>query len=241
MYEFVRVIYQNLRDVFVDDFVHVGGDEVDMSCWDKSKKITDWRKRHNISSSVGLFEFFETRLLEIVENVGSTPVVWQEVFNLNLTLTASTIIDVWKGFDRKTMEDATRSGFKVILSGCWYLDFLDSNWEKFYSCNPRNFTGPKGLLLGGHASMWGEHVDASNFISRVWPRASAVAERLWTGDVSIAQANVAKRISVFRCRMVQQGFSAQPTSPGVCPHEVSYQYSLRNSDGMASILGRQEL
>lgn len=223
MYEFIKVMYQDLRDVFVDDFVHVGGDEVDLSCWDESKDIVDWKKQHNISSSVELFELFEKRLLEIVEKVGRTPVVWQEAFNLNLTLTASTIIDVWKGFDRKTIEDATRSGFKVILSGCWYLDFLSSDWEKFYSCNPGNFTGPIALLLGGHASMWGEHVDASNFMSRVWPRASAVAERLWTGDVSIAQANVKQRISVFRCRMVQQGFNAQPIGPGFCAHEISYE------------------
>ena len=67
-------------------------------------------------------------------------------------------------------------------------------------------------------------VHISNFISRVWPRASAVAERLWTGDVIIggARESISSRIHRFRCLMVQLGFAAGPTGPGVCPHEVPY-------------------
>ena len=64
----------------------------------------------------------------------------------------------------------------------------------------------------------------SNFISRVWPRASAVAERLWTGDVVVggAKETISSRIHRFRCLMVRLGFAAAPTGPGVCPHEVPY-------------------
>ena len=50
-------------------------------------------------------------------------------------------------------------------------------------CDPRNFEGTpaqKKLVIGGHGAIWGEAVDATNFITRVWPRLAAVAERLWT-------------------------------------------------------------
>lgn len=226
-YTFVQKIYEDLKSIFPDNFVHVGGDEVWMSekCWLEDPQIASWMKEHGMSNeTVQLYEYFETRLLQIVADLNKTPIVWQEVFNLNLTITPNTIVDVWKGFDRYTIQNATKQGYQVILSGCWYLDHLGDTWETYYRCNPRNFTGNKDLLIGGHASMWGEHVDASNFISRVWPRASAAAERLWTGDVEEGPSNnIAYRIDKFRCHMVQHGFAAGPTGPGSCPREVSYE------------------
>lgn len=51
--------------------------------------------------------------------------------------------------------------------------------------------------------MWSEFVDGSNSISRLWPRASAVAERLWSkkdlNDVQEAKF----RLDEHRCRMLR--------------------------------------
>lgn len=224
-WHFVANIYKDLDAMFPDWFVHVGGDEVWMSeaCWLQDPSIAIWMKDHGMEETVELYEYFETKLLFIVDQFCKTPIVWQEVFDLNLTIPKNTVVDVWKGFDKYSIQNATNQGYRVILSGCWYLDHLKETWQSFYECDPLNFTSSnKDLMIGGHASMWGEHCDASNFISRVWPRASSAAEKLWHGTSKSAASTIAERISNFRCRMVQMGFAAGPTGPGVCPTEVAY-------------------
>ena len=226
-YQFISDIYQDLDENFPDEMVHLGGDEVQLSeaCWLTDPSIAKWMENHGMGNrTVELYEYFEIHLLESISGLHKTPIVWQEVFNLNLTIPKNTIIDVWKGFDRYTIQNATNQGHRVILSGCWYLDHLDQTWQKFYECDPLNFTSAnKELMIGGHASMWGEHCDASNFVSRVWPRASSAAERLWHGTKDKKAADsVAQRIHNFRCRMLRMGFAAGPTGPGVCPTEVAY-------------------
>eukprot|EP00532_Pseudo-nitzschia_australis_P001283 CAMPEP_0168197980 /NCGR_PEP_ID=MMETSP0139_2-20121125/21496_1 /TAXON_ID=44445 /ORGANISM="Pseudo-nitzschia australis, Strain 10249 10 AB" /LENGTH=327 /DNA_ID=CAMNT_0008122573 /DNA_START=17 /DNA_END=1001 /DNA_ORIENTATION=+ len=195
-FDLIEAIYKDLNDVFPDEFVHVGGDEVEFNCWLKDPSIFDWMKAHGMGNrTVELYEYFETRMLKIVGKFQKTPIVWQEVFDLNLSIPQNTIIDVWKGFDQHAIQNATK----------------------------------------------GEAVDASNFVSRVWPRASAVAERLWHGNVtqSGAMDSISDRIHAFRCRMVLQGFAAGPTRPGFCPAEVGY-HSLLPSSPSKNECGSEE-
>lgn len=71
--------------------------------------------------------------------------------------------------------------------------------------------------MGGEACMWAEVVDSSNVISRIWPRASAAAERLWSDKKVTDIKNAEQRLEEHTCRMKQRGIDAQPPNgPGFC-------------------------
>lgn len=59
------------------------------------------------------------------------------------------------------------------------------------------------VCFKGEACLWGEYVDGANSISRFWPRAGAVAERLWSeskwNDVEEAKF----RLEDHRCRLLR--------------------------------------
>ena len=75
-------------------------------------------------------------------------------------------------------------------------------------------------VVGGHAAMWGEATDVTNLLSRVWPRASAVAERLWAPPRSAASdASILGRMHAHRCLLLRRGIAASPV--GTLGHDTA--------------------
>ncbi len=71
--------------------------------------------------------------------------------------------------------------------------------------------------------MWGEYTDMTNAIPKTWPRAAAIAERLWS-EVTPAAADQLERVEArlhhHRCRLLAMGLDAEPLGPGYCPQDV---------------------
>ena len=57
--------------------------------------------------------------------------------------------------------------------------------------------------MGGEGCMWGEWVDTTNLMSRTWPRAAVVAERLWSPATATDLNSMKNRLEVHRCRMIK--------------------------------------
>eukprot|EP01024_Parvocaulis_polyphysoides_P017767 TRINITY_DN17840_c1_g2_i3.p1 TRINITY_DN17840_c1_g2~~TRINITY_DN17840_c1_g2_i3.p1 ORF type:complete len:434 (+),score=84.49 TRINITY_DN17840_c1_g2_i3:493-1794(+) len=124
------------------------------------------------------------------------------------------------------LEVIVKKGLHALLSAPWYLDLIEygEQWKKYYVVDPQDIDATiaqKKLILGGETCLWGEYVDVTNFLSRAWPRASAVAERLWSSakvrDVDAAGERLIEHV----CRMRARGFPVEPVRPGFCPLDVT--------------------
>ncbi|CAF4068879.1 unnamed protein product, partial [Adineta steineri] len=71
-------------------------------------------------------------------------------------------------------------------------------------------------ILGGEACVWAEFVDSTNLLTTLWPRASAVAERLWSAASVNKSEDAQFRLDVHRCRLLRRGIPAQTILPGYC-------------------------
>ncbi|XP_029797072.1 beta-hexosaminidase subunit beta [Suricata suricatta] len=140
-------------------------------------------------------------------------------------LLPGTVVQVWKNpAYREELRAVTAAGFPVILSAPWYLDWISygQDWRNYYNVDPLNFEGSqeqKKLVIGGEACLWGEFVDATNLTPRLWPRASAIGERLWSPEDIKGIEKAYNRLTVHRCRMVRRGIAAEPLFTGYCNHE----------------------
>ena len=102
----------------------------------------------------------------------------------------------------------------MVLSAPWYLNYISygSDWTKYYTVNPSAFGGDTrqaALVSGGELCLWGEFVNSMNAVPRLWPRASAPAEVLWSAEENRDNARVlkdaAERLTEHECRMMARG------------------------------------
>ncbi|XP_069024580.1 beta-hexosaminidase subunit beta isoform X1 [Embiotoca jacksoni] len=227
-YDFMNKFFQEISDVFPDAYVHLGGDEVDFTCWKSNPDIRMFMVEQGFGQDYGKLEsFYIQRLLDIVTATKKGYVIWQEVFDNGVKLKQDTIIHVWKGNQQQyqsEMANVTSSGYQTLLSTPWYLNRISygQDWYGFYKVDPQDFKGTdaqKKLVIGGEACLWGEYVDGTNLTPRLWPRASAVAERLWSAKDVTDISDAFNRLSVHRCRMVERGIPAEPLFTSYCPRE----------------------
>ncbi|XP_057210981.1 beta-hexosaminidase subunit beta isoform X2 [Triplophysa rosa] len=227
-YEFMAQFFKEISTVFPDAYVHLGGDEVDFSCWKSNPDIQRFMEQQSFGTDYSKLEsFYIQRLLDIVTTTKKGYMVWQEVFDNGVKLKEDTVVEVWIGNKmEEELQNVTRAGFTTILSAPWYLDWISygQDWQRYYKVEPLSFPGTdeqKKLVIGGEACLWGEYVDATNLTPRLWPRASAVAERLWSDAKVTDLGNAYERLAQHRCRMVKRGIPAEPLFVGHCRHEYN--------------------
>nr|CAB3252625.1 beta-hexosaminidase subunit alpha [Phallusia mammillata] len=225
-YTFVEGLFTEVKSVFHDQYIHLGGDEVSFNCWKSNPDITKWMALQNITGDYATLEsVYIQQILDISASVGYSYIVWQEVIDNGVKVKNDTVVEVW--INNKPDEElakVTAKGYRALLAAPWYLDYISTgeDWQKYYLYEPSNFNGTdaqKQLLMGGEACLWGEYVDGTNVTPRLWPRASAVAERLWSAEDVNDVEEATPRLNQHRCRMIRRGIPAEPLRPGYCTHE----------------------
>lgn len=208
-------ILSDFSKIFKYKFVHLGGDEVDTSCWTSTPRIARWLHKHGMNETQA-YQYFVLRAQKIALSHGYDIVNWEETFNsFGNKLSRKTVVHNWLGGG--VAEQVVAAGLRCIVSNQdkWYLDHLDTTWQDFYMNEPLKIISnisQQRLVIGGEVCMWGETVDGSDIEQTIWPRAAAAAERLWTPYDNLAKdpEQVTERLAHFRCLLNQRGVAAAP-------------------------------
>ncbi|KAI6191492.1 Beta-N-acetylhexosaminidase [Aphelenchoides bicaudatus] len=235
-YKFLKSFFDEILSVFPERFIHLGGDEVSfwLECWKGNPKIRDFMERKGMGDNFTQLEDYhygklQDLMRELFGNDETARMIfWQEVFQFNNPY-PNAIAHLWQLSEddlKKSIQDLTSKGHQVIVSSGWYLNYIQygKDYDKYYYHDIRNFNGTeeqKKMVLGGIAAVWGEFINSANVETVLWPRASAVAERLWSNIKSTPSADDAwPRLHEHSCRLTQRGFRMIPLNgPDYCPTE----------------------
>uniref|UniRef100_A0A8C9TJM5 Beta-hexosaminidase n=1 Tax=Scleropages formosus TaxID=113540 RepID=A0A8C9TJM5_SCLFO len=216
-YNFMGRLLKEVSTLFPDPYIHLGGDEVDFSCWKSNPDVRMFMKKMGFGTDYGkLGSLYFKNMMNIIETLNKTSVVWQDVFDYHSSPKSLDVVEVWKaGCYMCEVRRVTAAGVRVILASPWYLDQV-----LIYFCAGSGTEHQKRLLIGGEVCLWGEYVDGTNLAPLLWPRASAAAERLWSDEAQTSSVSQAyPRLAAFRCKLLRRGVQAQPLFVGHCKHE----------------------
>lgn len=156
-YTLLEDILREVCTLFPSPYVHIGGDEVEMTQWKRCPDCQALMRREKMSSPAQLQRHFMTRLFAILAKYGKRPAVWNEAIRGG-RLPAESRVHGWENL--KACLESTSQGYStVVMPGeYFYFDMRQSPHEE------------------GHT--WAAVIDARRVYSFDFEKAGFTAERM---------------------------------------------------------------
>lgn len=135
------------------------------------------------------------------------------------------VIETWTEAGDPLPELLLQRGYRIIHAAkdAWYLDHgwwgqtSYRSWRVVRDRRLPSASGAPGVVLGGEAALWGELADAASLDAKLWPRAAALAERLWSDPAEPSTAlGVEARLLAHRDRLLALGVRPEAIAPEWC-------------------------
>ena len=200
-YKFLDTFIGEMAAIFPDHFLHIGGDENNGVEWKANPHIQSFMREHNLKDTAALQNYFNQRLLKLLEKHGKQMIGWDEI--LTPDLPKGVVVHSWRGVD--SLSAAAKDGYSGILSAGYYLNHKNTA-EVHYMVDPLPAASDltpdqQARILGGEACMWTEQASAQTIDSRIWPRAAVIAERLWSPRNVDSVDDMYRRLTVESLRL----------------------------------------
>ncbi|CAH0713176.1 unnamed protein product, partial [Brenthis ino] len=231
LYNTIQRLYAEIINITgVEDIFHLGGVDISMYCWAEN---IDQTELFNIWTKLIL-----NTLQKLESDYGQLPlfVLWSkhllERFKMDL-----------KAYIHKFAFQSRNSGWTqnnfyglcTIISNenIWDLNSGFGNWDEEYGGGPYNswqriyeyrpWAGRNlGCVEGGEVTVWSSTLNADGLDARIWPRAAAFAERLWSDRSEDGTRSVFIRLDFHRRRLMNRGINPTPVWPMWCTYNKFY-------------------
>lgn len=161
VFDNLKALFSEVMEMFPDSrYFHIGGDEAQISAWEKCIDCQRYMKEHGLNSVKELYTHSIKVLTDMVLEMGKTPVVWE-------------------GFPRDGAEQISRDVIVTAWESLYHLPnelleegftVTNSSWMPLYIVDPKGYHGqfvkggrwyPKDILCDWNIYTWKNWWDKS--------------------------------------------------------------------------------
>ncbi|WP_159737685.1 beta-N-acetylhexosaminidase [Vibrio atypicus] len=138
LYTMLASVFDEVVELFPDEYFHIGGDEPDYTQWKENPNIQQFIADNDLDGERGLQSYLNTKVEKMLEERGKKMSGWDEIWHKDLP--KSIVIQSWRGHD--SIGRAAKEGYQGVLSTGYYLDQPQPT-----SYHYRNDPMPKGITV----------------------------------------------------------------------------------------------
>lgn len=185
-YEFTKNILSEIAELFPSEYIHIGGDEVNIQSWKECPLCQKVIKDNNLKDEHELQSFFNREIEVFLKSKGKRLMGWDEIVEGGLSKDATMMW--WRNWAPTMRDIAANNGNDMVLTPCfeYYFDAQHdvTPFEKVYNYEPipEEFTKDQAKhILGIQANLWSEMIPNFKRLQYMaFPRMLALAETAWT-------------------------------------------------------------
>jgi len=194
-FQFLQDVLDEVLVLFPSEYIHIGGDECPKTRWEACPHCKKRMSDEKLKDTHALQSYFIQRVEKYLNSKGRQIIGWDEILEGGLAPNATVMS--WRG-EEGGIEAAKQNHDVIMTPGNWcYFDHYQdtSKTEPLaiggftpvkevygYEPVPTSLSGDQAKhILGAQANVWTEYIPTTEHAEyMVYPRASAMAEVLWS-------------------------------------------------------------
>lgn len=223
--EFYRNVLLEVMELFPSEYIHIGGDEALKDEWEASPYARQRMEDLGLKDARELQSWLIGQMDEFLTAHGRRLVGWDEIMQGGLSPNATVMS--WRGI--KPGLRAAEAGHDVIMAPTrWtYFDYYQADEKieplaigfylplrEVYAFDPAPADWPaevRARILGAQGQLWTEYMKTPEHVEYMtYPRASALAEVLWTEQSNRDYEDFQRRLQIHADRLRQLEINYRP-------------------------------
>lgn len=199
-YDFTKNILSEIVDLFPSEYIHIGGDEVNIQSWKECPLCQKAIKDNHLKDEHELQSFFNREIEDFLKSKGKRMMGWDEIVEGGIS--DKTSMMWWRNWAPDMLTKAANNGNDIVMTPCFEY-YFDAQHEvtpfaKVYNYEPI----PEGFnqdqskyILGVQANLWSEMIPNFKRLQYMaFPRLLALAETAWTSKEDKDHEDFEKRM-----------------------------------------------
>jgi hexosaminidase len=213
-YALLDKVFAEVASLFPFEFIHIGGDEVDVKSWLDSPKTQRLMEEKGFADTLEVQAYFMGRVRDMLKKLNRKLAGWDEVSHGGGIDPDGVLLMAWQ--KQEVTKDLIDQGYDVVCTPgqSYYMDMAQaSGWQEpgagwagvstpedcyTYEASAGLSAGSENRLKGVQACIWCEHMTNNTIFNHmVFPRLYAVAEAGWTEPANKAWRRFAAQAPLF--------------------------------------------